>query len=56
MAWKLLLQTGKTMVDATDFVTEVVHEHSEAFNQVPTAMTPEVWIIPVANLNNADSA
>ncbi|WP_227665133.1 hypothetical protein, partial [Marinobacter salarius] len=29
--WKLLLQTGTRMVDATDFVTEVVREHAEAF-------------------------
>ena len=56
VAWKLLLQTGKRMVDATDFVTEVVREHAEAFNNVPTAMTPEGWIIRVANLNDADSA
>ncbi|WP_227665110.1 hypothetical protein, partial [Marinobacter salarius] len=54
--WKLLLQTGTRMVDATDFVTEVVREHAEAFNNVPTAMTPEGWIIRVANLNDADSA
>jgi len=56
VAWKLLLQTGKRMVDATDFVTEVVREHAEAFNHVPTAMTPEGWIIRLANLNDAQSA
>lgn len=56
VSWKLLLQTGKGMVDATDFVTEVVREHADAFNNVPTAMTPEGWIIRVANLNDADSA
>ena len=56
VAWKLLLQTSKRMVDATDFVTRVVREHAEAFNNVPTAMTPEGWVIRLANLKDADSA
>ncbi|AXS81905.1 sacsin N-terminal ATP-binding-like domain-containing protein [Marinobacter sp. Arc7-DN-1] len=50
VAWRLLLQTGDKMIDATEFVIELVRKHAIAFNRVPSGMSSEGWIIRVARL------
>ncbi|SOB74757.1 hypothetical protein SAMN04488490_0286 [Marinobacter sp. LV10R510-11A] len=48
--WTMILLTAEKMIDVTQSVVQVIGEHAGAYEEVPSVMAADGWIIRTSNL------